>query len=286
MLKGRLGLDTARIPHADRHGLFWLAKGRLYVESGTLRFLAAGSAELAGGDYAIPFQLISCFVLQPGTSVSHDALRLLARHGCGLICCGDDGSRFYASMPSGPDSSARARRQVELWADAGRRTKIVLQMYGWRFGEMPDVTDLNALRGIEGARVRRAYENIAARYGIQWRGRRYDRKDPAKTNTVNLAINHAGSALQGAAMVAVAAAGAIPQLGFIHEDSGVAFALDIADLFRESVLLPAAFASAAEVIDGRAKDTLEALVRRAVGRAVRQEAVIPTMIDRIKELID
>ena len=38
--------------------------------------------------------------------------------------------------------------------------------------------------------------------------------------------------------------GAIPQLGFIHEHSGDAFALDIADLFRDTILLPAAFKSA------------------------------------------
>ena len=28
MLRGRLGLETARIPHADRHGLLWLSRGR------------------------------------------------------------------------------------------------------------------------------------------------------------------------------------------------------------------------------------------------------------------
>ena len=27
MLKGRLGLETARIPHADRAGLLWLSRG-------------------------------------------------------------------------------------------------------------------------------------------------------------------------------------------------------------------------------------------------------------------
>ena len=38
MLFGRLGLDTARIPHADRHGLLWLARGRLNARDGTLSF--------------------------------------------------------------------------------------------------------------------------------------------------------------------------------------------------------------------------------------------------------
>ena len=38
MLPGRLGLETARIPHADRHGLLWLSRGALTVRDGTLRF--------------------------------------------------------------------------------------------------------------------------------------------------------------------------------------------------------------------------------------------------------
>ena len=38
MLRGRLGLETARIPHADRHGLLWLSRGALTVKDGTLRF--------------------------------------------------------------------------------------------------------------------------------------------------------------------------------------------------------------------------------------------------------
>ena len=41
----------------------------------------------------------------------------------------------------------------------------------------------------------------------------------------------------------VTAIGAIHQLGFIHEHSGEAFALDIADLFSDTILLPAVFQS-------------------------------------------
>jgi hypothetical protein len=38
------------------------------------------------------------------------------------------------------------------------------------------------------------------------------------------------SAVEGAACIAVAATATIPQLGFIHEDSGQSFVLDVADL--------------------------------------------------------
>lgn len=36
MLKGRLGLEGARVPHKDRHGMLWLSRGKLAVRSGTL----------------------------------------------------------------------------------------------------------------------------------------------------------------------------------------------------------------------------------------------------------
>ena len=79
MLSGRLGLEKARIPHADRQGLVWLDRGRLEVEDGCLRFVTAGGGALAAGDYQIPYHAISIVLLGPGSSVTHDALRLLAR---------------------------------------------------------------------------------------------------------------------------------------------------------------------------------------------------------------
>ena len=81
LFAGRLGLAEARIPHVDRHGLIWLSRGRLFVEDGTLRFVCTESAELEAGDYAIPYQNVSLILLGPGSTVSHDALRILARHG-------------------------------------------------------------------------------------------------------------------------------------------------------------------------------------------------------------
>lgn len=285
MLKGRLGLETARVPHSDRHGLMWLRRGNLYVESGTLRFATAGGGDLEAGDYSIPFQMVSCFLLEPGTTVTHDALRLLARHGSSLLFVGEGAVRFYASLPAGPDSSRRARRQARAWSDETQRIRVVRRMYAWRLGEILPATSLDALRGIEGARMKETYRRLAEEHGISWKGRRYDRTKPTEADIPNQAINHASSAVEGAALTAVAASGAIPQLGFIHEDSGNAFALDIADLFRDSILLPVAFSAARKVRDEK-KGPVEAVVRRLAGETFRREQVVVQMIDRIKELFD
>ena len=207
MLKGRLGLETARVPHTDRHGLMWLGRGNVYVESGTLRFVTAGYGDLGPGDYAIPFQMVSCLLLQPGTTVSHDALRILARHGTTVICVGEDGVRFYASLPAGPAASARARRQILAWCDPEKRISVVRKMYALRLGEFLPSTDINALRGMEGARMKVIYQRLAERHGVRWQGRRYDRNDPESADVANQAINHASSAVEGAALTAVAATG-------------------------------------------------------------------------------
>jgi CRISPR-associated protein Cas1 len=283
MLKGRLGLETARIPQGDRHGLLWLARGRLTVEDGTLHFITVGGGELSAGDYAIPFQMISCLVCGPGTLISHDALRLLARHGTGLVITGEDGVRLYASMPFGPDDSALARRQVSVWADPEKRNYVARRMYAWRLGEVFPDSDITVLRGMEGARMKETYKRLAQEYDIGWAGRRYDRQDPEATDLANQAINHSATAMEAAAMVATAVTGAVPQLGFIHEDSGISFCLDLADLFRDSVTLPVAFGAVKEN-KKQPGQTIERLVRRLAGRTFRKMELIPKMIDRIKDL--
>ncbi|MDA8217739.1 MAG: type I-E CRISPR-associated endonuclease Cas1e [Dehalococcoidales bacterium] len=286
MLRGRLGLDTARIPESDRHGLMWLGRGNLTVEAGTLRFVTAGDGELPAGDYAIPFQMVSCLMLQPGTTVSHDALRLLARHGTGLVATGDGGVRLYASMPFGPDDSALARRQAALWAEGGEgRVDVARRMYAWRLGEIFPEADIAVLRGMEGHRARETYRRIAQQFGIDWKGRRYDRQDPGAADVPNQAVNHAATAVEAAAMVSVAVTGTIPQLGFIHEDSGLSFCLDIADLYRDSVTLPVAFAAARDAMAQGEKE-LERLVRHHARRVFKDAKLIQGMIDRIKSLLE
>ena len=290
MLRGRLGLETARIPHADRHGLLWLARGALTVRDGTLRFERDGPADskspLSSGEYGIPFQTLSMILLGPGSTVSHDALRLMARHGTALVAVGEDGVRCYTAPPLMPDSSEIARRQMRAWGDPdGSRITIARRMYAMRLGELVPHTAIDILRGIEGARMRQTYKNLAQQYGIQWRGRRYDRNKPLAADIPNQAINHASVAVTSAAVIAVMAVGAIPQLGFIHEHSGEAFALDIADLFRDTVLLPAAFKSAKAVMADPKLD-IERQARRTAGEMLRSERVVSKMIDRIKKLFE
>lgn len=283
-LPGRLGLAASRVPYVDRHGLLFLSRGRLYVDKGTLRFETAGSDELQPGDYAIPYQTISTILLGPGGSVTHDALRILARHGTLLLAVGDGGVKMYSAPPMGQGRSDVARAHARLWADEEQRTLVARRMYALRFGEIFPDKDISALRGMEGGRMRESYKIVAQKYGVEWEARRYDRSTPEAADLPNQAINHSSTFVEAAAEIAVAAVGALPPLGFIHEESSNAFTLDIADLWRVSVTLPVAFAAAARVLKNPSLK-LEREVRFEAAKVFRQKKLIPAMIDRIKELL-
>jgi CRISPR-associated protein Cas1 len=284
LLSGRLGLAESRVPHVDRHGLIWLARGKLAVENGTLHFTAAKSKELDAGDYTIPYQGVSMILLGPGSTVSHDALRLLARHGTLLAAIGEGGVKFYTAPPMGQGRSEVARKHARLWADDTARLDVARRMYAFRFGRVLPHKDITVLRGIEGGRMKKTYQILAEEHGVVWKGRRYNRQNPNGTDIPNQAINHAATFVEAAADVAVAAVGALPPLGFIHEDSSNAFTLDIADLYRAEITIPLAFKVARQAIDDPDL-LLERALRREAAKQFRKQKLISKMIDRTKELL-
>ncbi len=288
MLKGRLGIDSAKVPYKDRAGLLYLARGALTARDGTLAFMQGEATEadaLTPGDHAIPLQGVSMILIGPGSTVSHDALRLLAHARTALAAIGEDGVRLYTAPPLIPDHSGLARTQARIWADEDQRLTVARRMFVWRLGEVLPHSSLNVLRGTEGARMRQSYRLLAQQIGVEWSGRRYDRAQPNAADLPNQALNHASSAVEAAAAIAVAATATIPQLGFIHEDPGQSFVLDISDLYRDTVTIPCAFRAAKRVAQ-RPGENIERVTRRLTGQALVSEQVIPAMIDRIKSLFD
>ena len=131
--------------------------------------------------------------------------------------------------------------------------------------------------------MRETYRLVAQQVGVEWRGRRYDRRRPGSADLPNQALNHASSAVEAAAAIAVSATATIPQLGFIHEDASQSFVLDIADLFRDTVLIPAAFRAAKKASKQRYAN-IERLTRLEVGATLSRQDTIPGMIQKIKDL--
>ena len=96
--------------------------------------------------------------------------------------------------------------------------------------------------------MKETYRLLAQSHGIDWTGCRHGQADPVAADLPSQSLNHASSAVEAATGITVAATGAIPQPGFIHEDPGQSFVLDVADLYRADLTIPCALRAARQVI--------------------------------------
>jgi CRISP-associated protein Cas1 len=191
----------------------------------------------------IPTASVSCLLLGPGTSITSPALATLARHGTTVVCAGAGIVRCYAAITPAGQSSRWLETQASAWADPARHLAVARCMYQHRFGndDLPAQTTINALRGLEGQRMKNLYRATAIRHGLSSFKRSYDPTDWDTADPVNRALSAANTCLYGVAHAAILALGASPGLGFVHSGTSHSFVYDIADLYKAELTIPLAF---------------------------------------------
>ncbi len=257
--------------------MMFVAYGRIDVKDGA--FVVVD--EVNGERMHIPVGSVACIMLEPGTRVSHAAVKLAAVTGTLLIWVGEAGVRLYASGQPGGARSDKLLYQAKLALDPDLRLKVVRRMFEQRFGEpAPERRSVDQLRGIEGARVRKIYELMAKQYGVVWKGRRYDPKEWDKSDVVNQCLSAATACLYGVTEAAVLAAGYAPAVGFVHSGKPLSFVYDIADLFKFDTVVPVAFRIAASK-----PVTPDRAVRVACRDVFRQSKLLKRIIPAIEDVL-
>ena len=161
-------------PASRANGLVWVERCRVAIDNGSLVL----AFDEKGEQLELPYQQLNALLLGPGTTVTHDAMRHLSAHGTCVAFVGVNGARIYTAPPivgSRRRPSPASRRLY--WASPTTQVLVAKRMYQKRFGETPRTNNLNALRGMEAAQIKRAYEILAQQQGITWKGRRYSRQD-------------------------------------------------------------------------------------------------------------
>ncbi|NLJ34801.1 MAG: type I-E CRISPR-associated endonuclease Cas1 [candidate division WS1 bacterium] len=229
----------------------------------------------------LPVAAVRVLMLGPGSSITHEAVRVLADNNCLIIWCGEETVRFYAQGIGATRSSTRLIRQAALVSDPESRIQVARRMYAFRFKEVV-LADLgmDQIRGLEGQRVRETYRRLSEQFDVPWHGRSYDRIKWQGGDPVNRAISAANSCLYGLCHAAIISAGYSPALGFIHTGKQLSFVYDIADLYKTECSLPTAFAIAAQD-----PPHLEREVRIAMRDSFRASRLIQRVIPDIKALL-
>ena len=235
----------------------------------------------ADGKTPVPCAVLALLMLGPGVTITHAAVRALAENGCLVMWCGEEAVRFYALGMGETRSSRNLMAQARLWAAPASRLAVVVRMYRMRFQEhVPSDLSLEQLRGREGIRVRQAYADVSRQTGVPWDGRSYRTSDWRSADPVNRALSCANSCLYGLCHAAIVSAGFSPALGFIHTGKMLSFVYDIADLYKTSVSLPAAFAAA-----GESDTAIETRVRKACRDTFHKERLLERIVPDISAVL-
>lgn len=234
------------------------------------------------GRVMIPVAALSVLLLGPGTKITHAAIRTLSDNGCLVVWVGEDGTKFYAQGNGETRRSYHLLRQAEFSCDPQKRLDVVRRMYQKRFPEpLAEDLTLEQIRGMEGARVRSAYYQSSHQYGIEWRGRSYDRGSWDNSDPINRALSAANALLNGLCHTAIVSGGYSPALGFIHTGKQLSFVYDIADLYKAEITIPLAFQIVAE-----ATDKVEARVRAACREKFRSTKLMERVLPDIDSLLE
>lgn len=265
------------LPEKDRMSMIFIRKGQIDVRDGA--FVVVD--DVNGERLHIPVGSVACLLLEPGTRVSHAAIKLAAAVGTLLIWVGDSGVRLYSAGQPGGARSDKLLYQAQLALDEKLRLKVVRKMFALRFGEEPPSRrSVEQLRGMEGARVRKTYQLLAKQHGVKWNGRRYDPKQWEASDIANQCLSAATACLYGITEAAILAAGYAPAIGFLHTGKPLSFVYDIADIVKFETVVPAAFQVAA-----KSPVMPEREVRIACRDAFKQTRLLKRLIPMIEDVL-
>ncbi len=264
------------IPLKNRNSMIFVGMGQIDVKDGAFVVIDKNGVRMH-----IPIGSVACLMLEPGTRVSHAAIKLASTVGTLLIWVGEAGVRLYSAGQPGGARSDKLLYQAKLALDDELRLKVVRKMFEIRFGEAaPLKRSVDQLRGIEGARVRKTYQLLAKQYGVEWHGRRYNPKDWKQGDTINQCISTATSCLYGISEAAILAAGYAPAIGFLHTGKPLSFVYDLADLIKFETVVPVAFKIAATKNSRPDRE-----VRIACREAFRNKKILKRLIPLIEEVL-
>lgn len=227
----------------DRYPFIYLEHGRLEIDDSSIKWIDAEQ-----GVIRIPVALLNCILLGPGTSVTHEAIKVMAQSNCSICWVGEDSLLFYASGITPTSNTRNLRKQIQIASDKAKALEVARRMFARRFpdAELKDKS-LKEMMGMEGHRVRASYEEKAIKYNIGWKGRDFVPGKFELSDITNQIMTATNSALYGILCSCVHSIGYSPHIGFIHSGSPLPFIYDLADLYKEYLCIDLAFSLTLEM---------------------------------------
>lgn len=225
----------------------------------------------------IPVGKTAVLMVGPGVNVTHAAIKICADEGTLLLWTGEHGVRLYAAGNPRGDCGALTRQALAR-SQASSHLFVARKIYFWMFGEeVHPRYSIEQLRGLEGARVKRWYEDKAKEVGIDWQGRSHTLRNP-----IDRALAGCNAALYGITEAVILALGFSPAIGFVHSGDARSFVYDLADTVKFRSVAPLAFKLAAEYMN----ELTESIIRQQTRDLFFRTKLTAQLVDVLQDLLN
>lgn len=244
----------------DKYPFIYLERGRLEIDASSIKWIDAEANVVP-----LPVATLNTILLGPGTTVTHEAIKVAAAANCSVCWVGEDSLLFYAAGFLPTADTRNLRKQIELAAHPEASLNVARKMFMRRFpdAELKDKT-LQQMMGMEGHRVRAMYQAKAQEYQVGWKGRQFVPGKFEVSDITNQVLTACNAALYGILCSAVHSMGYSPHIGFIHSGSPLPFVYDLADLYKEHLCIDLAFSLTRDLAGRYNKHKVSAAFRSRV----------------------
>lgn len=221
----------------EKYPFIYLERGLIEIDDSSVKWI-----DCEGRVIRLPIATINCLLLGPGTSITHESIKVLAASNCNACWVSEDSLYFYACGYTPTANSKNFDKQMHLAADKKLSVEVARRMFAKRFPH-EDLSNksLQAMMGLEGARVRELYKKKAKEYNVGWKGRSFIPGKFELSSITNQILTSSNAALYGILCSAIHSMGYSPHMGFIHKGSPLPFVYDLADLYKEYLCIDLAF---------------------------------------------
>lgn len=307
-----------RLLVTDREGALYLERARIRVDANRIVYHITDDEHHR--EYNIPHVNLAVLFMGQGTSITQDAMRLLGEERVHLAVTGSGGSPMHMGALTTYTGTRHFREMLPVYMEAPRAlaaAKAVMRDRSERMTEigcgyarkclrvrdtaglgkickkliddLKSVRDIPHLLGVEGQFSKACYAEFSRMSGLDEQGT--FRRDPGSddkpdTNNpmqqVNHLIDHGNYLCYGMAGAALWALGIPPHMSVFHGKTragGLVF--DLADSFKDALVLPFAFAS---ILSNR-DDTPETTFRARMIDAFDDKQILKEAIATVNRMI-
>lgn len=306
--------DLKTILHSKRANIYYLEKCRVMQKDGRVLYLTEGKQENLY--WNIPVANTTVILLGTGTSITQAAMRFLASAGVLVGFCGGGGTPLFAGTEiewMTPQSEYRPTQYVQgwvsFWFDEGKRLLVAKKLQRVRYNYLYKVwnrdrdlrnegfysDDFEIVKAVDSFerkidRAKTVTELLSGEAGFAKQLYKYAAnktntlgflRNPDEGDLANDFLNHGNYLAYGLAATALWVLGIPHGFAVMHgKTRRGALVFDIADLIKDSIVLPWAFIYAKEARNDRSEQEF----RQICLQKFIEHKALDFMFDEVKKI--